>query len=207
MVLAARGVCVSVLTLAMLMVGGCADWGRGELGTVGIERAMLFGFDSPADVEAWRSVNDTVAGGGSQGRLVYGSAGVATFAGNVSPDPRGGLASVRADLPDNALQGVQGLILRVRGDGRRYIVYAKTNRRDNGYVYQMSFQTQLGRWRDVLVPFPDLGAHCRWVRRLPWQHLTDTDITGIGLMIADDREGPFELEIDTIQVYSVPGGP
>ena len=196
----------TVATLAVLVLGGCANWGRGKLNTVGLNRVTLFDFDDPAQVEAWRPVDDTATGGQSRSRLVYASPGMAQFAGNVSPKDGGGFASVRADMPDNAPRDFNGFILHVRGDGKRYIFYVTTGGEDEGCIYQLPFEASRDKWRDVLVPVIEFTPSCPGQRRRAGRCPSSADITDIGVMIAEPYDGPFTLEIDYIEIYSVPSG-
>ncbi|MFW6146046.1 MAG: CIA30 family protein [Planctomycetota bacterium] len=109
----AMGGATALLVTGLLAITGCAGWGN-EVETVGVDRTTLFDVGDAAEVVAWRSVDDTIMGDESQSHLVYVEPGVATFAGTVSLKNQGEFASVRADLPDGALAGSEGLILRVR---------------------------------------------------------------------------------------------
>ncbi len=193
-----------MLALGLTAIIGCADRAA-ESETIGVRRRVLFDFDDPAEVAPWQSADDTVMGGESQSRLVYVQGGTAAFAGTVSLANQGGFASVRAPLPDGALAGCEGLVLRVRGDGRRYILYVTTGPDDEGPRYQAAFDTRTDQWRKVLAPFVEFAPYRRG-ERLAWQRVPAGEITGIGLMISEPHEGPFSLEIDTIEAYWVPGG-
>jgi monofunctional biosynthetic peptidoglycan transglycosylase len=161
----------------------------------------LYDFESPADLADWRTVDDNVMGGVSSGRIDYVSPGVAAFAGTLSLENNGGFSTVRTRQPLGDLTGKTGLELRVRGDGRRYTVFAKTNDKDDGYLYQRDIQPQAGRWQAFRVPFADMNPRYRGIRLVLWPGLSAGDIRGIGVMIADKQPGPFRLEIDSVSVY------
>ena len=70
------------------------------------------------DLEPWRTVNDGVMGGVSQGQMVAIDSGL-RFQGRLSLENNGGFASTRR-LFGGDLAGAGGVRLRVKGDGRRY---------------------------------------------------------------------------------------
>jgi hypothetical protein len=79
-------------------------------------------------LEPWRTINDGVMGGVSSGEIIETEDGL-RFQGFLSLENSGGFASVRR-LLDVSLEGVKGIRLRVRGDGRTYQMRI---RQDEGY--------------------------------------------------------------------------
>jgi monofunctional biosynthetic peptidoglycan transglycosylase len=67
----------------------------------------------------WPHINDGVMGGVSSGGISAVD-GYATFRGTVSFDNNGGFSSVRSPTVVLDLSMFEGLVLRVRGDGKRY---------------------------------------------------------------------------------------
>jgi complex I intermediate-associated protein 30 (CIA30) len=108
-------------------------------------------------------------------------------------------ASVRTLLPRGALVGAAGLTLSVRGDGRRYGVYLKRDSRPTDDVFIAWFETSVGAPLDVALPFGSF-AHRREGRGLGDAILPD-DVRMLG-SLADDRPGPFRLEIASVGVAS-----
>lgn len=161
----------------------------------------LYDFESPADLADWRTVDDNVMGGVSSGRLNYVSAGVAAFVGTLSLENNGGFSTVRTRQVLGDLTGKTGLELRVRGDGRRYTIFAKSNNKDDGYLFQRDIVPQAGRWQVFRIPFADMNPRYRGMKLPLWPALSAGDVQVIGVMIADKQPGDFRLEIDSIAVY------
>ncbi len=148
----------------------------------------------------WQIVNDTVMGGVSDSRLVVTDA-IARFSGNLSLENNGGFASVRTlaaklDLPPEAGK----FVIRIRGDGRTYKLTARRNGSFDGVNYQNEFPTIAGEWQELELSLADFRASWRG-RALPEEpSLKAPDIQSIGLIIADKKDGRFQLEIEWIKL-------
>jgi monofunctional biosynthetic peptidoglycan transglycosylase len=159
----------------------------------------LFDFARGPDIDSWRVVDDAVMGGLSRSGLAPSSDGSAVFAGDISLVHWGGFSAVRSPLDDYDLGGCDGLDIHLKGDGKTYKVFLKTNRRDDGYQYQADIPTRAGQWLDVHVPFDQFRPTYRGMRMLWWPGVDPSKITAIGLMISDKQEGPFALEVRWIK--------
>ena len=150
---------------------------------------------------AWFPVNDGVMGGVSNGTLTVTEQGTGRFAGEVSLENGGGFASVRTMLPEPELEGAQGIVLKVRGDGRRYRLRLRTDAAFDGVAYQASFATEPDAWREVALPLADFRPVFRGRPAPDAPPLRPADVRQLGLMIADKQAGPFALEIAWIKDY------
>jgi len=162
---------------------------------------MIFNFIDPAAGEGWYAVNDTVMGGKSSSRLEMAD-GYAVFTGEVSLKNFGGFASVRAPMPKGDLSAHDGLAVRVRGDGKKYKLFVKTNKPDDGLRYQANIDPGQGQWRTIRVPFSELKPYWRGWRLHVWPGVNVGKIQKLGFMIADGQDGPFRLEIQWVKAYS-----
>lgn len=157
---------------------------------------MKMTFDTPETTAPWQIVNDGVMGGLSKGTVGF-DQGVMRFEGNIITRG-GGFSSVRAAILPGALADAEGLKLRVRSDGRVYKVSLRTDLY-NGYR-PVSFQGAFpaltpGQWTEVTIPFDQLRAsvHGNPVRRAVF----DTSaVREIGIILADGRDGPFQLDVE-----------
>lgn len=158
----------------------------------------LFDFTAPSpDAPAnWRSIDDPVMGGVSQSEFVSTDEGAA-FTGTVSLKQGGGFASVRAPESTYDLSGYDGIRLHLRGDGKRYWITAYTE--PGGPI---SYRTPIqppDRWTTVAVPFDTLTPYRRG-RKLPnAPNFAPTHLRELGILIADEQEGPFRLELQWIR--------
>lgn len=170
-----------------------------KIGGSDMETKDVFKFDDPGI--GWRSLNDDVMGGISRGQLVFDDRSrTAIFKGTLSLENNGGFSSVRSPERGFELAGYEGLLLRVRGDGRTYKLRATGRTSRWGGGYQKEFMTRAGEWQEVRVPFADMKFSWRG-RAVRSDKLVGADVRGIGLMIADNDEVPFALEIDWIKGY------
>jgi monofunctional biosynthetic peptidoglycan transglycosylase len=159
---------------------------------------MLLHFDGSAGEPRWIAVNDGVMGGRSEGGPEIG-AGQLRFTGVLSLENNGGFSSVRTVGRDFDLTGAKAVVLRVRGDGRRYQLRLATDARFRGITvsYGGEFPTQAGRWTEVRVPLSALRASAHGFALLG-PPLEPAQVREIGLLIGDKREGPFALTVDWI---------
>ena len=159
---------------------------------------VLFNFDQP-EAQRWRSVNDNVMGGVSQGTSEITDAGALLFTGNLSLENRGGFASLRCRPNQVDLSTVREIVLRVRGDGRTYQCNLHVPTSRIAYSYRASFTTAADQWQEIRLPLAQFGA--TWFGR-PQADDPPVDaekVRSIGFMIADKTVGPFKLEIDWIK--------
>ena len=158
----------------------------------------LFSFEANADEPRWVAVNDGVMGGRSRGGPEVGG-GLLRFSGELSLANNGGFSSVRTVGRTYDFSDAEAVVMRVRGDGRRYQLRLATDARFRGITvsYGGDFATEAGQWTQVRVALADLrpSAHGFDLQGPP---LDPTRVREIGLLIGDKREGPFELEVDWI---------
>ena len=155
-----------------------------------------------SDGVRWSIINDGVMGGRSTSNLDLPESGTVLFTGFLSLENNGGFASVRRSLPAMDLSAFQGMVLRVRGDGRVYQLRIRTDTSFDGVAYQREFETTPGEWSEVKLPFRDFQPTFRG--RIPRGvgPLDPGRIRQMGFLIGDKKEGPFELEIAWIKAYS-----
>jgi len=146
----------------------------------------------------WFVVNDGVMGGRSSSTLRPGVPGIAVFEGYLSLENNGGFASVRMVLGRPALAGADRLILRVRGDGKRYQLRLRPGRRVDGVAYGRSFVTEAGQWTVVELPIASFEPTFRGFRPRSVPRLDPAEVGQVGLMLTDKQEGDFRLEVDWI---------
>ncbi|MEM8616328.1 MAG: CIA30 family protein [Pseudomonadota bacterium] len=154
----------------------------------------------------WQTVNDGVMGGLSSGGSVL-SEGVLTFAGNTNTNG-GGFSSIRIGMRPGAMAGMDHLRLRVRTDARRYSVTLRTNVTSMGR--RIAFRTEMdgaepGNWSDAVVRFEDLKASI-WGRPVRNAVFEASEVRELGLIIYDGKDGPFEMELLSIEACSTANG-
>jgi len=154
------------------------------------------------DLQPWLAVNDGVMGGVSAGRMSETGSGL-VFEGVLSLENNGGFASVRR-LVGADLSTASSVRIRVRGDGRRYQLRFRQDRRFDGVAWRAFFDAD-DAWRTVSLGFDEFEPVFRG-RRVPEAGaLNAATISQIGFMLADGNPGPFRLEIQTIEFVSAEG--
>lgn len=165
------------------------------------DEAMLFDFGSLDNVDDWLIVNDDVMGGLSESRLILSDSNTAVFSGNVSLENNGGFASTRTKAMQFHLDGFQGILIQVKGDGKKYQFRIRTDDRFDGVSYRYHFETDIGQWQTISIPFSKFVPVFRG-RILPdVEPVSPKDIQQVGFLISDKQSGKFHLEIQWIKAY------
>ena len=162
---------------------------------------MLADFAKDEGDPGWYVVNDNVMGGRSEGGFRIEN-GELHFAGRTNTDG-GGFSSIRTESVQLDLSQYAGIRLRVKGDGRRYTWRLSTNARWRGgeVGYWADFDTSEGTWSTVDIPFSRFIPRYRGTR-LDGPELGLANITGMGLMIYDKLDGPFELHLASVEAFA-----
>lgn len=162
---------------------------------------ILTDFSSGRSDLGWYVVNDNVMGGRSEGDFAQ-QQGELSFIGRTNTNG-GGFSSIRSKPLQLDLSNCTGIKLRVKGDGRRYTWRLATAARWRGreISYWADFDTRSGAWITVNIPFSDFIPKYRGYT-LDGPALDPGQITGMGLMIYDNQDGPFELRLSGVHAYS-----
>ncbi|MBK1828460.1 CIA30 family protein [Haloferula rosea] len=158
----------------------------------------------PKEAESlgWRVVDDGVMGGLSKGNLKVSKDGVLNFKGKLSLENNGGFSSLRTEKLSMDLGDAEGLVARVKGDGRTYQIRFSTDARFRGMEvsFMAEFPTTKGKWTEVKIPFDDFTGSFRGMK-LKDQKFNPAKISRLGLLLGDKKAGPFELQVDWIRTY------
>ena len=144
-------------------------------------------------------VDDPVMGGRSASRFRRTGEGTGIFEGVLSLKNDGGFASVRARIESTDLSAGAGVRLRVRGDGQRYRLLLRNDQKISGLKYVQDFGTRKGKWEEIYLAFRDFRPSLRGWEPPDARSLDTTRIRQVGLMIAEEQEGPFRLELAWIR--------
>ena len=155
-----------------------------------------------ADSLGWRVVDDGVMGGLSKGKIQISNDGILTFSGKLSLENNGGFSSLRTGDLKMDLTGAEGLVARVKGDGRTYQMRFSTDARFRGMEvsFKADFKTKKGEWIEVKVPFSQFKGSFRGMS-LSKEKFDPGKIRRVGLLLGDKKQGPFELQVDWIRAY------
>ena len=151
---------------------------------------------------SWQVVNDGVMGGKSIGNLEFTSDATMHFWGTLSLENNGGFSTARSGGVAYDLSNDLGLLLLVKGDGRTYEARLDSTAkyRGNAISFAGRFQTEAGKWKQVKIPFGEFVGSWRG-RKFPDAKLDAANISRVGILLADKKSGPFDLEIQWIRTY------
>ncbi len=187
---------VGISAAAMLMMS-CAQSSSTAMSTE--NKHIDFGSSM---VEPWRSINDGVMGGLSEGEIAWKDT-IMLWSGQTSLENNGGFASIRGPWEHHDLRAMNRAIIRCRGNGGPFKMTLETSQRWwMPYAYT-SFNPN-DDWQDVVIDVEDFSwsqAQMGDLRNVaPSQELGD--VLRIGLMKYDGTAQPFELEVASIHFMS-----
>ena len=180
------------LAFALLVLSQCATSSERKA-------AMIDNFEANS---GWQSVNDNVMGGRSAGRFEI-QKGVLVFEGAINTNG-GGFASIRRPLVGSVLAGASGIRMRLKSDGRVYKLTLRGDTRFRGRP--VNYQAVLpaatpGQWSVIDLDFSDLRPSV-FGQRVSVPPLDLSTVWSFGLIIADGVDGPFQLEVESIETIS-----
>ena len=159
----------------------------------------LFEFESTGAADEWQTVNDGVMGGVSEGRFRFSDENTMVFYGTLSLENNGGFTSVRSRPGNLGLEKGDKLVIRVKGDGRRYSLNLYTPGRMTAFSYRAAFATKKDAWTEVSIPIDEFVA-TSFGRVVKDQPLNPNEVNGIGILLGDRKAGPFKLEVAWIRI-------
>ena len=162
---------------------------------------MLFDLTNKDSQKGWRSSNDTVMGGVSQGGPVS-MDGFLRFKGILSLENNGGFSSTYHDC-ELDLSDYNGVEIKLKGDGRTYDLRFRTpaRLREDWYVsYSGKMKTVKDEWITVKVPFDELNQSFRG-RQLSGFPFQKDQIQQVRILLGDKKPGPFQLDVEWIRAY------
>ncbi len=197
----------TLIVLPLMMLGALIAVDRNaSAGAASVPKdQIIIDFGDQDAVERWRIVNDGVMGGLSDSLIRATPNGTAVFEGRLSLENNGGFASVRAPLGGLDLSDHEGISLRVRGDGRTYQVRFRTDGRFDGLTYRATFTTKPNQWTTAKVAFSEFVPTFRGRVLSGVAPLDTTRLQQLAFMVADKKEGRFQLEIDWIRTFAGTG--
>ncbi len=158
---------------------------------------LLFTFDDRSP--AWHTVNDDVMGGISSSTVsTDADAQRLVFSGDLSLENNGGFASARSSWSNYDLTRYDGIVLRLRGDGKTYQFRIRTEEVGANITYTTWLETEPGIWTDFYVPFSAMTPIYRGaeVRQAP--ALDPGAIRSFGFLLAGKQAGQFFLEVEKL---------
>ncbi len=160
----------------------------------------LLDFTGPDAAQKWQAVSDNVMGGVSDGRFKLTANGILEFSGKLSLENNGGFASVRTKPTDLDINAGDTIVVRVKGDGREYVLNIYTKSRRMAFSYRAPLPTTKDEWTEVSLPLGEF-IPTAFGRRVQGMGPVEPDqINGLGFMLSDKKPGPFKLEVGWVKI-------
>jgi NADH dehydrogenase [ubiquinone] 1 alpha subcomplex assembly factor 1 len=159
------------------------------------EPFTLFDFSEDSDLKNWTVVNDGVMGGMSKGDFTLNKEGHALFMGKISLENYGGFSMVQYKFESKLVKGFKKLILRLKGDGKKYQVRVKTSNSDD-YSY-IAYITTNGKWQTLEILLTEMAP---WFRgnKLNIPNYPGEYMEQFAILIGNKKKENFELYMDKI---------
>jgi NADH dehydrogenase [ubiquinone] 1 alpha subcomplex assembly factor 1 len=157
----------------------------------------IYTFLNQKNINEWNVVNDGVMGGISKSSLVLTNSGNGKFSGHVSLANNGGFASIQLDRTIVLSQEKKFIVLRIKGDGKRYEFRIKgKSSQFESYVHQFSTS---GDWENLKLAIREFYPQYRG-RKLNIPNFNFKTIEQLSFLISNKQEEDFELLIDSISL-------
>lgn len=155
---------------------------------------------APNQTLNWRIVNDGVMGGISSSKMEVLPNATGKFSGRVSLENYGGFASTRARLIKALKTKYTKVLMKVKGDGKKYSFRIRTDANFDGVSYKNDFITKKDEWQEIELRLANFIPTWRGRQLRDIPPIVATQIRQIGILISDKQEGTFELLVDWIKL-------
>lgn len=164
-------------------------------------KKIIHDFSNRSKMGRWMVVNDDVMGGVSRSKISLHTEGYLVFEGQLSTDYGGGFASLRSNYVNWGIANSEGIIIKVRGDGKIYQFRCRMGNDFYDIAYRSFFKSKKNLWQEIRLPFSEFipTYRGRIIKGMPY--LDPKDIRSFGLMISEKQVGNFRLEVSWIGVY------
>lgn len=156
---------------------------------------VIFDFNEKSELKNWVITDDVVMGGRSSSSFGLSPQGHGVFKGFVSLENNGGFSSVKYTFDRKSVTDFTTIILKLKGDSKKYQFRIKSNSRDY-YWYISTFSTS-GDWQEIQIQLKDMYPSFRG-RKLDKANFQDDYIEEIAFLIGNKRQEKFQLLIDKI---------
>ena len=160
---------------------------------------IIASFETADSIQNWKSYNDGIMGGQSDGSFEHTGQKTILFTGDISLENGGGFASIRSLPREMNLTGASGFIVKARGDGRTYRVGLRTGGKFPEASYRADLPTAKGEWTTTFIPISEFEEQV-WGMLVPDASPVDpAGIQSLAISLADKKAGVFEFEIEYIK--------
>ncbi len=156
---------------------------------------LIFNFNKDCDSSNWNVVDDRVMGGRSGGSFYVDKEGNGVFEGFVSLQNNGGFSSVKYSFKTKKTEDYHKIIIRLRGDGKRYQIRIKSNKDDqHSYIKYINTTED---WQLIEISLNEMYPTFRG-RKLDLPNYPRKTLEEVAFLIGNKVAENFRLEIDSI---------
>jgi len=159
--------------------------------------SLIYDFNKNSSPKDWRTIDDGVMGGLSQGKFSIDADGNGVFEGAVSLENNGGFSSVRYQSDKIKVTKVSKVRIRLKGDGKEYQFRIK-DKTSSYYSYITTFKTS-GNWETITIQLSDLYPSFRG-RTLDLPNFKSDSFQEIVFLIGNKKNESFQLLLDKIEL-------
>ena len=153
----------------------------------------------PKKSRSWSFFTDGVMGGVSSGKAFLGKSGSDNFVrleGKVSTANNGGFIQIRHSLTKSLNKDIQGISLKVRGNGERYYVFLRTSSTLLPWqFYSASFKTSKN-WNLIKINLEEFRPSSGFLRKI----IKSSSIKSIGI-VAYGRDHRAKVDVSEINFF------
>lgn len=143
----------------------------------------------------WQVVGDNIMGGKSTGTFEISNQNTGVFKGAISVQNNGGFSLVRYQFEKTKVLPKQKILLRIKGDGKKYQFRIKTHSEEK-HAYVFNFPTS-GGWETLVISLPKMQAKYRG-RKLDIPNFNFNHLQEIGFLIGNKKAENYRLEISRV---------
>jgi len=158
---------------------------------------LIFDFNKNCNIQDWEIVNDVVMGGKSSSDLSLNHDSYGCFEGNISLDNNGGFSSIRYRFPRISVKEYTKVVLKLKGDGKKYQFRIKSSTRDY-YSYISLFVTS-GEMEEIEISLNNMYPSFRG-KKLDLPNFENDYIEEVAFLIGNKEREHFKLLIDKIEL-------
>ena len=157
----------------------------------------IFNFNKETLANEWIVTDDVVMGGKSSGKFTISKDGHGVFKGEVSLENNGGFSSVRYKFKKIGVLNFTSIILKIKGDGKKYQFRIKASSNDY-YSYIGPFETT-NKWQKIQISLNNMYPAFRG-KTLDKPNFKEKFIEEVAFLIGNKKQENFELLIDSIEL-------
>ena len=146
----------------------------------------------------WIFFSDQVMGGKSQGKVEFLSNETVNFVrlrGDVTTANNGGFLQIRTTV-SNLEKELEGLTLKVRGNGQRYYVFIRTSGTIMPWQYYKADFPSGKNWAEVKLKFKDFDRSSSWLAKI----IRPDSIKSVGI-VAFGRDHNALIDVADLQFF------